>query len=76
MPFAIATLFANAGEIWMIFGAAILIGSGVTFSLALPFLVLSFTNSFYRERLRQLLRLEGADAPPVLTPLTSPTAPV
>lgn len=32
--------------------------SGVTFGLLPPFLVLSFANGFYRERLKELLGLE------------------
>jgi hypothetical protein len=32
--------------------------SGVTFGLLLAFLVLSFANGFYRERLKELLHLE------------------
>jgi hypothetical protein len=34
----------------------------------LPFLLLSFANGFYRERLKGLLHLGGAGAPPVITP--------
>jgi hypothetical protein len=32
--------------------------SGVTYALLLPFLILSFTNGFYRQRLKEVLRLE------------------
>jgi ABC-type polysaccharide/polyol phosphate export permease len=39
----------------------------VSFATMLPFLILSFTNAFYRERLQQLLRLP--------TPASQPAAP-
>jgi hypothetical protein len=41
--------------------------AGIIFGVLLPFLVLSFANRFYRERLKGLLHL-GAAAPPVVTP--------
>lgn len=42
----------------------------VSFVTMLPFLILSFTNAFYRERLRHLLRL-----PAVVVPPTAPVPP-
>jgi len=36
----------------------------VSFVTMLPFLILSFTNTFYRERLKHLLRLPAVAAPP------------
>jgi hypothetical protein len=45
----------------------------VSFVTMLPFLILSFTSSFYRERLQQLLRLP-APAPSPAAP--TPPAPV
>ena len=45
----------------------------VSFVVILPFLILSFTSSFYRERLKRLLRLPAEDsAPPV--PAVAPIA--
>jgi len=67
LPFATVALFGGAGEIWMQVGTVILVAVGVAFVLLLPFLVLSFANNFYRERLRHLLRMESAEVPPVLT---------
>jgi hypothetical protein len=52
----------------MVFFAIIGIVSGITLGVLLPFLVLSFANGFYRERLKGLLHLGGAVAPPVITP--------
>jgi hypothetical protein len=45
----------------------------VSFGIILPYLILSFASSFYRQRLKDLLRLPTADAsPPAPTP--SPVA--
>ncbi len=52
------------GALFAIVGAAV----GITFGVMLPFLVLSFVNGFYRERLKGLLHLGGAAAPPMITP--------
>jgi len=49
-----------------------LILSLVSFALILPFLTLSFTSSFYRERLKDLLRLpttESLPPPPIPSPV-------
>jgi hypothetical protein len=45
-------------DAWLQMALAWLMVSGVTFGVLLPFLVLSFANGFYRERLKELLRLE------------------
>ena len=45
---------------------AFVIISAVSFGLLLPFLLLSFANAFYRERLKEVLRL--ADDPPPSAP--------
>ena len=42
-----------------------------TFLVMLPYLILSFANSFYRERLKDLLRLPAVDSLPA-TPATTP----
>jgi hypothetical protein len=44
------------------------IAAGTTLGMLLPFLVLSFANGFYRERLKGLLHLGRAAAPPMITP--------
>ena len=43
------------------------VATGITFGTLLPFLVLSFVNQFYRERLKALLHLGDTAAPPVIT---------
>jgi hypothetical protein len=45
----------------------------VSFALLLPFLILSFTNAFYRDRLKALLRLP-AESVPSLPPAAAPVA--
>jgi hypothetical protein len=40
--------------------------AGISFGLLLPFLVLSFTNPFYRERLKNLLHLDPSAPPPIV----------
>lgn len=74
LPFAVFSGFAAHREAWAILGIAILVSVAAQFAVSLPFIILSFTHSFYRERLRQLLRLERPDAPPVPAP-TPPPAP-
>jgi hypothetical protein len=44
----------------------------VSFGLLLPFLLLSFANAFYRERLKELLRLADAAPPSAPQPHASP----
>jgi len=43
----------------------------LTFGLLLPFLILSFANRFYRERLKGLLHLSREGRPPVIAPPVS-----
>jgi hypothetical protein len=62
--------FAASGNLeWTGLLIAVLVLSVVSFVVMLPFLILSFTNSFYRERLQVLLRLPTADSAPPL-PMT------
>jgi hypothetical protein len=66
---AAETLLAGERFEWreLLVGATIL--ALVSFVVLLPFLILSFTGSFYRERLKDLLRLPTSVAqPPVATP--------
>ena len=44
------------------------VAAGLTFCVILPFLVLSFVNGFYRERLKGLLHLGSVAPPPIITP--------
>ena len=44
----------------------------VSFGLLLPFLLLSFANAFYRERLKELFRLADAAPPAALQPPAAP----
>jgi len=68
-PFFLISIIANGGRVPLLtlFGIAGVV-SGVTFGTLLPFLVLSFVNRFYRERLKALLHLGGTASPPVITP--------
>lgn len=51
---------------------AFVIFCAVSFGVLLPFLLLSFTNAFYRERLKELLRLADAATPSAPVAPTSP----
>jgi len=55
----------SAREVFGLLGMA----AGITLSVLLPFLVLSFCSGLYRERLKGLLHLGGAEAPPVIAPV-------
>jgi hypothetical protein len=68
-PFFIIAVISSGGNVPLlaIFGI-VGVAAGITFGVLLPFLVLSFANGFYRERLKGLLHLGGAAAPPVITP--------
>jgi len=60
-PFILAALMTgDAG--WVEFAQVVLFLAGITLGIALPFLVLSFVNGFYRDRLRGLLRIKDAEA--------------
>ena len=68
-PFFIIALISSGGSIpvlalfGFVFGAV-----GITFGVLLPFLVLSFVNGFYRERLMGLLHLGDVAQPPIIAP--------
>jgi hypothetical protein len=68
-PFFLIGVIASGGNIPVLALLAI-VGAmaGITFGVLLPFLVLSFANRFYRERLKALLHLGAAAAPPAITP--------
>jgi hypothetical protein len=68
-PFFVIALISSGGNVPALAIFAIVgVATGITFGVLLPFLVLSFANGFYRERLKGLLHLGGAAAPPVMTP--------
>ena len=68
-PFFIISMIASGGNVPLVALLSIVaVATGVTFGVLLPFLVLSFANGFYRERLKGLLHLGGAAPPPVITP--------
>lgn len=48
--------------------SVVLSATGMTFGAMLPFLILSFVNGFYRERLKGLLHLGSVAPPPIITP--------
>jgi hypothetical protein len=68
-PFFLFAMIASGGEVaWLEFFQGVLAFVFVNFAIALPFLILSSANSFYRERLKALLHLERPVAPPVMAP--------
>ena len=72
------TFVSGSGFEWIGLLVAPLILSLVSFAVILPFLILSFTSSFYRQRLMSLLRLPAAESsPPVVitAPVSHPEVP-
>jgi len=68
-PFFVFALMANGRNvpIWVFF-MALATAVGLAFGMVLPFLVLSFVNGFYRERLKGLLHFGKVETPPRITP--------
>jgi hypothetical protein len=68
-PFFIIALISSQGSVpvMAIFGV-VGVAVGITFGVLLPFLVLSFANAFYGQRIKGLLHLGIAAAPPVNPP--------
>jgi hypothetical protein len=66
--FVMALVFSPGGVPAAALLAAVGTAAGVSFGVLLPFLVLSFANAFYRERLKDLLHLGRETAPPVMAP--------
>ena len=60
----VMTFVFNESFEWMGILVGPLVLALVSFVMILPFLILSFTSSFYRERLKKLLRLPTAEASP------------
>jgi hypothetical protein len=66
-PFFIIGMIASGGNIPVLALLGIVgVMAGITFGVLLPFLVLSFANGLYRERLKELLHLGGSVPPPVI----------
>ena len=66
-PFFLIAVISSGGNVPLVavFGV-VGVAAGITFGVLLPFLVLSFANGFYRERLKGLLHLGAAPTPPVI----------
>jgi len=72
-PFFIAAMIFNPGDVPLIaLVGVVLSAAGGSFAVLLPFLILSFTNAFYRERLKDLLHLGRQAGPPAIPPLPQP----
>jgi hypothetical protein len=73
---AVMSLGFGEGTPWLpVLGGAVVFAL-ISFAALLPFLILSLSHSFYRQRLLQLLRLPLEDTSPpapVSTPLTEPS---
>jgi hypothetical protein len=69
-PFFIIAVISSRGSVPLvaIFGI-VGVAAGITFGVLLPFLLLSFANGFYRERLKGLLHLGSEAMPPMITPV-------
>lgn len=73
MPFFVIAVIATGGQIlWRECGEvliSILVLSATNFATLLPFLVLSASNSLFRERLKALLHVKPEGPPPLNAPL-------
>ena len=68
-PFFIISVISSRGNVPLLALLPVIgVAVGIAFGVLLPFLVLSFVNGFYRERLKALLHLGGGEAPPMITP--------
>jgi hypothetical protein len=72
--FLIAILTSGGGPSWMQLAGAVLAISGISLMIALPFLLLSFANRLFRERLGRLLHLTEPSTPVANLPPTAPPA--
>lgn len=64
--FALMAVGAAAGVAMLI--SSVLVMAGISFVVVLPFLVLSFANTFFRNRFKNLLRGRHTVVPPPLPP--------
>ena len=75
-PFFIGSEMSNSGDIPVFeLILAALVMAGIILAVVLPFLILSFSNSLYRERLGMLLHLEHERAPVPDTPFAASPVP-
>jgi hypothetical protein len=64
---AVIAVIASDGQASALeFLVVVPIATGISFGVLLPFLILSFANGLYRERLKALLHLGGTAPPPVI----------
>ncbi len=76
-PFAIFAIIAGQGGPTLLqFLTIIAIMAAIGFGAMLPFLVLSFANGFYAERLKNLLHVRPGTAPPLSAPNAPPVSAV
>ena len=74
-PFFVFAALASGGRApWREFFGGVLTLAGVCYAALLPFLVLSFANPGYRQRLKDLLHLRP-EAPPLILPPASVSSP-
>ena len=68
-PFFMIAVISSGGSVPVLALFGFVGGAaGITFGVLLPFLVLSFVNGFYRERLKGLLHLGDVAQPPIIAP--------
>jgi hypothetical protein len=74
----VVTLVSGGDFDWTVLLMAPIVLALVSFAVILPFLILSFACSFYRERLQRVLRLpttESSPPPPTPSPAAAPSSP-
>ena len=67
-PFILSRVASGIDPDLVMLLSAVLSATGMTFGAMLPFLILSFVNGFYRERLKGLLHLGDVAQPPRIAP--------
>jgi hypothetical protein len=68
-PFAVIVVALNGGGgAWGELVVGLFVAAGTSFAVVLPFLLLAFANSLFRDRLKQLLHVEVAAPPPAAAP--------
>ncbi len=75
-PFLVIMALSTSGVPMLALFGAVGMAAGITFGVVLPFLVLSFANGFYRDRLKGLLHLGAAATPPPVSTPPTPVVPV
>lgn len=67
LPFAVVAFLSDGAEVLGVLVIFALVSSGICFVLLTPYLILSFRNGFYRDRISALLRWDNG-LPPVISP--------